>query len=274
MIPELFSIGPIPVHSFGLMVALAFLAGGLLLERELVARGFSAGRGDRYVLAGAVSGLAGARLWYLASNWSDVRDNFWEALFAPAGFTFFGGFIAAAVVILLLLWSDGRADGETTLGPRLRIGAFADGVAPVLFLGYAIGRLGCQLSGDGDYGIPTSSWWGMSFEHGVVPTPPGVLVYPTPLFESVMAFVGLGIVSCSRRIDFLSWREGDQFFLFLLLISISRFAIEFLRVEPRVAFGYTQAQMISVVIFTGVVVQQLVSRLLRKYRSTPHHGTI
>jgi len=263
MIPKVFSLGPLPIHSFGLMVALAFLAAGILLERGLVNRGFPSGCGEKYLATAAISGLVGARIWYIASNWTELRHDLVGALLAPAGFTFFGGFIVAALVIFLMLYRDSELSG---LSKRSRVGKFADAVAPALALGYAIGRLGCQLSGDGDYGIATTtSWWGMSYSQGVVPTPAGVRVYPTPLFESALAFVIVAILmSTDLSLSRLRRREtaknyriiknGAQFFLFLTLMGICRFLIEFLRIEPKVALGYTQAQLISVVlIIIGLV---------------------
>ena len=60
-----------------------------------------------------------------------------------------------------------------------------DMCATVLALGYGIGRIGCQVSGDGDYGIRSKLPWAMGYPHGTVPTPPGVTVQPTPIYETV-----------------------------------------------------------------------------------------
>src|SRR5690606_6293941 len=107
--------------------------------------------------------------------------------------------------------------------------------------------VGCQLSGDGDYGIVTESFIGMSYATGVVPTPPGVRVYPTPFFESVLA---LGIVWILTTVEKLpNWSHpGMRFGLMLVLISIERFFIEFIRVEDVVLGALTQAQVISILL--------------------------
>jgi phosphatidylglycerol:prolipoprotein diacylglycerol transferase len=115
-----------------------------------------------------------------------------------------------------------------------------------LALGYAVGRLGCQLSGDGDYGIRTSGWWGMSYATGVVPTLPGELVYPTPLFESSIALLVLWVLSWVEvRSTVLSGRF-QRFGLYLVLISIERFFVEFLRPNVKVLSNFSEAQIIAV----------------------------
>lgn len=233
MIPQIFNLGPIPINSFGLMIALAFIAGSKRLQIDFAARGLRPELADRYVVTGGIVGLIGARIWYLGSFWHEVREDLLGSVFASAGFVFYGGFIFSAIALFIM----SRLDG-------IKLTSFLDALAPTLGLSYAIGRVGCQLSGDGDYGRVTDSFWGMSYAAGVLPTPPGVLVYPTPVFESLLALAVVAAVLFAQRYPF--WRAPARpFGLYLVLISIERFVIEFLRIEPRVIQGFSQAQIIA-----------------------------
>jgi phosphatidylglycerol:prolipoprotein diacylglycerol transferase len=120
----------------------------------------------------------------------------------------------------------------------------ADAVAPAIALGQAIGRIGCQVAGDGDWGRETTLPWGMAYPHAVVgwDKPPGVRVHPTPLYEAAAYFA----------IFLLLWRarrepapDGAVLALYLLLSGAARFLVEFVRVNPRVLFGLTEAQLVS-----------------------------
>jgi phosphatidylglycerol:prolipoprotein diacylglycerol transferase len=239
MIPTLIEIGPLPVRSFGLMVALALFAGAVRLAISFKRYGLDARLAERYVTAAGVSGLLGARLWYLGENWSEVKHDLLGALLSSAGFTFYGGFIIGSLVVLYLARRDGT-----------EIGKFCDSLGPCLSLGYAIGRLGCQLSGDGDYGIATSGFWGMSYSTGIVPTPPGVLVYPTPLFESTISLLVLWFLSRIEVSSTAFTGRFQRFGLYLVLISLERLCVEGFRVNPVIAGGMSEAQIIALVLIT------------------------
>jgi phosphatidylglycerol:prolipoprotein diacylglycerol transferase len=127
--------------------------------------------------------------------------------------------------------------------PLLRM---LDIASPAAAIGYGVGRIGCLISGDGDYGTPTSLPWGMSFPNGIVPTTERV--HPTPIYEVLGALV----------IFWLLWRVGAHtmdkkrdigkvFALYLILTGVIRFFIEFIRLNPRVLFGVTNAQLASIV---------------------------
>ncbi len=234
MIPTLLELGPIPVRSFGLMVALALFAGAIRLTLSFRRYGLDPRLAERYVTAAGVSGLLGARVWYIGENWSEVQHDLWGAIFSSAGFTFYGGFIIASIVVYLLAKKDGT-----------NIGRLCDSLGPCLALGYAVGRLGCQLSGDGDYGVATSGFWGMSYSTGVVPTPPGTLVYPTPLFESTIAIGVLSILSYVEKSATLLCLPFQRFGFYLVLISIERLFVETLRGNPVVVLGMSEAQCIA-----------------------------
>jgi phosphatidylglycerol---prolipoprotein diacylglyceryl transferase len=120
-----------------------------------------------------------------------------------------------------------------------------DMCATALALGYAIGRIGCQVSGDGDYGIRSSLPWAMGYPHGTVPTPPGVTVQPTPIYETlVMGLVAYLLWQLRDRV-----RPGVIFALYLVLSGLERFLVEFIRRNNEVLVGLTGAQVESLALF-------------------------
>lgn len=239
MIPTIAQFGPIPLNSFGLMLALCFIAGAFRLRLSFERGGVDPRFAENFVFAGALSGLVGSRLWFVAQHFDELKGDLFGALFASAGLVFYGGFILALVVVFVMCRVY-RMPGYALL----------DHVGPTLAVSYMIGRLGCQLSGDGDYGMATDSIWGMSYATGVFPTPPGVLAFPAPFFESAMAAV---ILSVTLWAEPRVWWKAPyrRFGLYLILASIARFLIEFVRIEPRFLWGLSQAQWISVGLFTA-----------------------
>jgi phosphatidylglycerol:prolipoprotein diacylglycerol transferase len=133
----------------------------------------------------------------------------------------------------VLLWARWRG----YLGREL-----LDVASVPLALGYAIGRIGCQLSGDGDYGKDSDLPWAMGYPNGVVPTDPGQTVHPTPVYETLtMGLIALGLWQLRDRL-----RPGQLFGLYLVLAGTERFLVEFLRLNSPVLIGLTLAQLISV----------------------------
>lgn len=240
MIPTLIEIGPIPIRSFGLMVALALFAGAVRLTYSFKHYGLNPRLAERYVTLAGIVGVLGARIWFIGENWSDLGGDLFGALTSSAGFTFYGGFIIAALSVYLLARKDGTD-----------IARLCDSMGPCLALGYAIGRLGCQLSGDGDYGVPTTGFWGMSYATGVVPTPPGALVYPTPLFESAIALGVLWLLSRVEASGTLLVGKFQRFGLYLILISLERLLVEAFRPNPIVGLGMSEAQWIAIFLVLG-----------------------
>ncbi len=239
MIPTLFHLGPFPVHSFGLMVALAMIAAMTRAGMSFRNNGLPAEIGRSYAFIGTITGLVGARVWFALENYHLLVKDPLSVLLSSAGFTFYGGFIVSFVVIVALSRKD-----------RIPFATLADSVGPCLCLCYVVGRLGCQLSGDGDYGIPTGSWFGMSYAAGVIPTPPGVSVYPTPLFESAF---GAAILVALVRAENHGWWQVPfrRAALYFVTLSLERFSVEALRATP-IAFnlpynlgGLSQAQCIA-----------------------------
>lgn len=237
MIPTLFSLGPFPIHSFGLMMVLAFFAAWRILWLELVEAGENGELAERMITYAAIGGIVGARLGFLLSFPSEFLDDPLGMLFGGAGFVFLWGFIGGAAAVWLLL----RA-------AKLSFWRFADITAPSLCIGYAVGRIGCQLSGDGDYGIQTAVPWAMGYPLGVVPTPPGMLVHPTPVYETLGA-LAIAFVLLSMK-DERDIGSGKRFGIYLILSSVARFLVEFIRIEPQWGLGLTQAQWVSIALIS------------------------
>src|SRR6267378_4446959 len=178
MIPFL-HVGPLTLPTFGLMVAAGLLAASYVLQADFRRRGIHT---DAVLIIGiaGLAGIVGARLYHVLESPSEFFADPWPLIFSRFGFAWFGGFLGGFAALLILA----RREKIPTL-------TFLDACSPAACVGYAIGRIGCLLSGDGDYGIPTTLPWGMSFPNGVVPTTERV--HPTPLYEffiwMVLAYV-------------------------------------------------------------------------------------
>ena len=236
MQPEI-DLGPLSLKTFGIMFALAFLAAGAVIARRFKELGKPTDWAYEMVFAALVGGLVGARVYYLAQNWDDVQHDLFGNLFSGSGLVWYGGAIGGAIGVVL--WAWWRKMLNLTL---------LDICAPGLAIGYAIGRIGCQLSGDGDYGIPWDGPWAMAYPHGTEPTT--VAVHPTPIYETVA--MGLVAYALWRLRDRM--RPGLLFALYLVLAGAERFLVEFIRRNDDVALGLTQAQLLSVaMMFVGGV---------------------
>jgi phosphatidylglycerol:prolipoprotein diacylglycerol transferase len=233
MLPDVLRIGPIPVHIFGIFLALGFLGAGWVMERELERKGFTRGHGSSAVTWAAVGGILGARLWIVLDAWHEFVAAPAAFLLTSGGFVWYGGLLGGALAVTLFFRRSGI---PWLLG--------ADAAAPALALGQAVGRIGCQLAGDGDWGRETTLPWGMAYPHAVVgwDKPPGVVVHPTPLYECV-AYLAVFV--------FLWWRrrepaaDGTAIGWYLVLACGARFLVEFVRTNPPVVVGLTQAQLMS-----------------------------
>ncbi|HLM30723.1 MAG TPA: prolipoprotein diacylglyceryl transferase [Solirubrobacterales bacterium] len=233
MQPEI-HLGPLTLQTFGIMFALAFIASGLLVARRLKELGRPVDWAYEMVFAALIGGIVGARLDFVLENWDEVSDDLLGNIFSGAGLVWYGGAIGGALAVIL--WARWR--GILNLG-------LLDICAPALAIGYGVGRIGCQLSGDGDYGIAWDGPWAMAYPEGTVPT--DATVHPTPIYETL----AMGLVTYVLwRLRF-SFRPGLLFALYLLLAGIERFLIEFIRRNDDVALGLTQAQLISVAMILG-----------------------
>jgi phosphatidylglycerol---prolipoprotein diacylglyceryl transferase len=227
--PEL-HIGPLTLQTFGICFGAGFLLCGLVLARRLKEIGRPRDWAYEMIFAGLVGGLVGARVDYLVQNWDKVSHDLLGNLFSGSGLVWLGGLVGGAIGVVI--WAYRR----NWLGLEL-----LDVAAVPLALGYAIGRIGCQLSGDGDYGVRSSLPWAMSYPKGTVPTTHDV--HPTPVYET-LAMGTIALVLWNLRDRF---RPGVLFALYLVLAGVERILIEFIRRNDVLALGLTLPQWLSVV---------------------------
>jgi phosphatidylglycerol:prolipoprotein diacylglycerol transferase len=227
MYPEI-HIGPLTLQTFGLMFALALLGAGALIAKRLKEIGKPVDWAYEMGFAALLGGIVGSRAYFLIQNWSSVKHDLLGHLFSGSGLVWYGGAIGGALAVLLWAWYR----------DFLAL-ALLDLAAPALALGYAIGRCGCQLSGDGDYGKPWDGPWAMSYPNGTVPT--DRTVHPTPIYETLA--MGLGAWMLWQLRD--RFRLGVLFAIYLLYAGAERFLVEFLRRNADVALGLTAAQFES-----------------------------
>ena len=180
------------------------------------------------VAIAVVAGIIGAKLWHVIDTPIEFREMGWRVLWDSAGFAWYGGLLFGIAALLFQGW-------------WAKIGALRtlDLAAPAAAVGYGIGRIGCFLSGDGCYGIATTRPWpiGMSFPHGIDPTPPGVSVYPTPLLE----------LAAGLLIGYWLWTRlgkphptGAILGQYLLLTGIARFSGRIYPPQPKDSVGIIQ----------------------------------
>jgi phosphatidylglycerol---prolipoprotein diacylglyceryl transferase len=253
MYPTLIKIGSFEITTFGLMMFVAFLVSGWVLARQLKRYGIDDDVASSMVMAAAIGGIVGAKVYYAIL----FRD--WHLLFERAGLVWYGGLIGGAAAVSWVIH-------------RRRVNFFlaADAAAPALSIGYCLGRIGCFLVGD-DYGAPTSSWVGVAFPKGSPPTtaaslrdfgvnvdpsipPDQVLrVHPTQIYESLSALVMFLILI---RYNARPHPRGRALGLFLIMLGIERFLVEIVRAKDDRFLGpFTIAQLISAIaVVIGAVV--------------------
>jgi phosphatidylglycerol:prolipoprotein diacylglycerol transferase len=245
MKPEINLLG-ISIKTFGVVFALGFLACGAVVARRLRELHKPVDWAYEIVFAALIGGVVGARGYYVIENYSQVKHDLLGSVFSGSGLVWYGGAIGGAIgVILWMRWRE-----------ALELRMF-DMCATALALGYAIGRIGCQVSGDGDYGIRSSLPWAMGYPHGTVPTPPGVLVQPTPIYETVaMCLLAYVLWRLRDRV-----RPGVVFALYLALSGLERFLVEFIRRNQEVLAGLTAPQVESLALLAiGIAWLALMAR--------------
>jgi len=236
MQPEI-HLGPLTLQTFGLMMGLGFVVAGMLASRQLSELGRPPDWAYEMVFAALVGGIVGARLWSVIENWDEASDDVFGSLFSGAGLVFYGGLLGGALAVLGWARWRGALDLKTV-----------DLVAPGLAAAYAIGRIGCQLAGDGDYGKDWDGPWAMAYPDGTVPTTDEV--HPTPVYETL----AMGLVAWFLWRRRHSMRPGGLFALYLVLSGAERFLIEFLRRNDRVVAGLTVPQLVALAMVAAGVV--------------------
>ena len=247
MIPYL-HFGPITLPTFGLMVATGLLVASYILQADFRRRAINSDAFLVISIAG-LAGIVGARLYHVLESPADFFADPWPLLISRFGFAWFGGFLGGFAALLILARKE-----------RIPALVMFDACSPAAAVGYAIGRIGCLLSGDGDYGIPTKLPWGMSFPNGVVPT--NDRVHPTPLYEFfVWMLIAYVLWLLGSRVLKQKRSAGLVFSAYLVLTGIARFLVETIRRNPRSFFGMSNAQAASVAsILVGVVVVLILIR--------------
>lgn len=322
MHPKLFTIGPFTIYSFGLMMALGFIAASAVFSREVLRKNLSAdfssemirflriavafftivfvgtfsaefgfqrfftelGSGSYLhsciviaaivifillpklftdknsadtstlvVMMSLIGGLSGSKILYVIENWTEFSQKPFSTLFDPGGLTWYGGFLLTTGLIFIFTKSKG-----------IPFAKLCDAAAPALIIGYGVARIGCHLAGDGDYGMPTNLPWASVYSAGTYPpsvafrdfpeivkkygingvVPDTIPVHPAPLYEFFAALFVFFILWMMRKKMTV---DGALFSLYLILAGIERFSIEFIRLNPRILFGLTEAQLIAAV---------------------------
>ncbi len=226
MYPILFEIFGFPISTFGVMMAVGFLASAWIVSLRLREFGADPELSSTILIYAMIGGVLGSKLYFAIDEGLRTGAPFSALLFSRAGITWYGGLIGGTVLVTLAT----RIHGIST---RMVASCVAN-AAPI---GQAFGRVGCFLVGD-DYGRPTDAAWGIAFPQGAPPTT--IPVHPTQLYE-VVWLVLLGAVLWRRR--------RSSHFLFgeyLMGAGIGRLVIEIWRVNPRVALGLTEAQWIAI----------------------------
>lgn len=238
MYPTIIDLGSIPlgpidiplaIHSYGLMLASAFLTVMFVVQRELVRKQLDSQLASSVVFASALGGIIGAKLYAAFEDGSFSVNE----LFSTSGLVWYGGMIGGAAAAFFVL--------HRSTSPTLPV---LDAFAPLFLLGYGIGRIGCFLAGDGDYGEESNLPWAMAFPNGTVPI--DVPVHPTPLYETGMSLIGFGLLWRLRKQKEMipGWMTG----CYLILAGVERFLAEFWRINLPALFGLSTAQIFSLAI--------------------------
>jgi phosphatidylglycerol:prolipoprotein diacylglycerol transferase len=243
MYPIIFQIGPITIYSFGVFMALAALSAAWVVSADLKQRGYNPELASSMVFAAAIGGLVGARLLFIVEEWDNFLRTPLNYILTGAGFTWYGGFLGGAAA---LSWVVRKHKIPWLVG--------ADIGAPALAIAYGVGRLGCHVAGDGDWGTITDVPWGVEYTNAIVgwadpntgvPYPPGTRVHPTPIYEFVESLIVFGILWAIRD---KGYAPGTIAWLYLILSGFARFLVEFWRINPPVGFGLSEAQWFSLVL--------------------------
>jgi phosphatidylglycerol:prolipoprotein diacylglycerol transferase len=256
-------IGPAHLGTFGLLLWLAAVAATYVLHRNFIRNKVDADALNVVALV-VVFGIIGAKAWHELQNPHALRYALrvighpgWSRPFTVAflflgwfrdGFAWFGGLIAGIAVLM----GQGHSarfrgpgwvsleDPGPTPGPRVGAIRMLDLAAPGAAVGYGVGRIGCLLAGDGDYGVNTTLPWGVHMASNalVPPSPPNAMVQPTPIYELLFSLLVFWILwQLGKRAHPVGWLTG----VYLALSGIGRFLVEFVRINPKIYFHQTMS---------------------------------
>jgi phosphatidylglycerol---prolipoprotein diacylglyceryl transferase len=251
-------LGPVHLGTFGLMLWLAAVVATIVLHKNFVRYGVD-GDALSVVAFVVIAGVIGAKAWHELQNVNELRMSLRQIALPgwnhpldilsgflhwfQAGFAWFGGMIAG---IAMLMW-QGRAVNfkgttEGTLGKPVGGWRMLDLAAPAAAIGYGVGRIGCLTSGDGDYGIKTTLPWGVHMRpDALVPTPD--LVQPTPVYELLFSIaLAWWLWRRAKSSPSVGVITGE----YLVLSGIGRFLVEFVRINPKLYWGMSNAQVAAI----------------------------
>lgn len=264
------NLGPLHLGTFGLLLWLAAVVATVVLHKNFVRNNVDA---DALTVVAfvVIAGILGAKVWHELENVTELRVAMAQVV-APgwnhpleilvsflhwfqAGFAWFGGLVAG---IAMLMWQGWEAKPGGARGWLASV-RMLDLAAPAAAIGYGVGRIGCLTSGDGDYGINTTLPWGvhMAKDALVLPNPPNALVQPTPVYELLFGLALAWLLwHLGRKLRPIGWLTG----LYLVLSGLGRFLVEFVRINPKLYWGMSNAQVAALgSVVVGIVVM-LVSR--------------
>lgn len=233
MHPELLHIGPLTIYTYGFMMATAFLVSYLILRYEIKKRGDDPEIASNIIFWAAIGGIVGAKIFYMVEFYRDLLQDPLGMIFSGAGLVFHGGLVGGTIAVILVI--------RLTKKP---LGKYADIIGPVLLVGQGIGRIGCFFAGC-CHGKACDLPWAVTFPHASPPA--DYPVHPTQLYETIINFTMFFVL-----VKFVRPRlktPGTTFAIYLMIAGLERFLLEFIRVNPKVAWGLSSAQFTSMGIF-------------------------
>jgi phosphatidylglycerol:prolipoprotein diacylglycerol transferase len=248
MYPTLFSIGRLEIHTWGLLLAIAFIVGITLSTKRAKTRDIDPNAISNIAVVIMIAGVLGGRILYVLYHLEDFSDNPLETIAIwKGGLMMYGGVFTAFAATLVYLKMN-----------RLPAGKVGDIFAPALALGLAFGRVGCYFNGC-CFGNPTHLPWGIKFPATAEASYlfPDQFLHPTQFYSSLAGFVIFFVLLFTESRSKKRYSDGFLFFLLLTFYSIWRFSVDFLRGYEESAFVlksasgglFTINQLFSSIIF-------------------------